>query len=243
MSLRTGPRHLAGPRTAALIARNRAIAVTCAILLLLVLSVAAGRVVSVLGSRPGSRAAVATPTTAASVPSLPQGNSASPGSTLVPGSTRPTVTNVPGNLVRNAGFEAGLTGWQPIGGARVDLADAAHEGGFGIRLTRGSAPNPGVAYPTVTPTEAKGAMYLATAWVRASTPGLTGEIHLLEYVKGQRFAIFRSGLDLRDTRWHCLQVAQAVHVKGSTLGLELVAPGLPASDDLLVDDVTVRLAK
>jgi hypothetical protein len=243
MSQRSGPRHLAGPRTYALIERNRSVAVTAAILLLLVLSVVAGRVVSGLGSSSGSRAAVATPTTAASVPSLPEANSATPGSTIAPASSLPTVTTVPGNLVRNAGFEAGLAGWEPLGGARVDLADAAHEGGFGIRLTRGSTPNPGIAYPTVTATKAKGGMYLASAWVRASTPGLTGEIHLLEYVEGQRFAIFRSGLDLRDTRWHRLQVAQAVHVKGSTLGLEVVAPGLPAGAEMLVDDVTVRLAQ
>jgi Carbohydrate binding domain len=231
MSQRSGPRHLAGTRTSALIARNRPVAVTVAILLLLVLAVAAGRAVSALASRSSS---MASPTTLATVPSPPE--------TDAPDSGAPATT-VPGNLVGNPGFESGLSGWRPLGGARIDRTDIAHQGSFAIKLSGGSTPDPGIAYPTVTSTKAKGALYQATVWVQASAPGVTGEIHLLEYVEGQRFAIFRSGLDLRDTRWHRLRVAQLVHVKGSTLALEVVAPRLPARADLLIDDVTVRQAE
>jgi hypothetical protein len=244
MSPRSDPRHLAGPRTSALIARNRSLAVVLALLLVLVLSVVAGRAASSLGSRSAAEpAAAVTPTTAAPVPSTPASDEASASTTVAPDSTTPTATTVPGNLVGNPGLESGFSGWQPIGGARIDLADVAHEGSFGIKLSRGSTPDPGVAYPAVTTTKAKGGTYLATAWVQASGPGVTGEIHLLEYVNGRRFAVFRSGLDLRDRHWHCLQVAQLVHVKGSTLGLEVVAPDLPGRADLVIDDVAVRRAK
>lgn len=242
MSQRSGPRHLAGTRTSALIARNRPVAVTVAILLLLVLAVAAGRAVSALASRSSSRPSVASPTTIATVPSPPETDAEAASSTVAPDSSAPATT-VPGNLVGNPGFESGFSGWRPLGGARIDLTDIAHQGSFAIKLSGGSTPDPGVAYPTVTSTRAKGALYQATVWVQASAPGVTGEIHLLEYVEGQRFAIFRSGLDLRDTRWHRLRVAQLVHVKGSTLALEVVAPRLPARADLLIDDVTVRQAK
>ncbi len=239
MSQRSGPRHLAGTRTSALIARNRSVAVTVAILLLLVLAVAAGRAVSALASRSSS---MASPTTLATVPSPPETDAEAASSTVAPDSSAPATT-VPGNLVGNPGFESGFSGWRPLGGARIDRTDIAHQGSFAIKLSGGSTPDPGIAYPTVTSTKAKGALYQATVWVQASAPGVTGEIHLLEYVEGQRFAIFRSGLDLRDTRWHRLRVAQLVHVKGSTLALEVVAPQLPARADLLIDDVTVRQAK
>ena len=243
MSPASGPRHLAGARTSALIARNRSLAVVAALLLVLVLAVAAGRAVSALGSRRSAEpSAAVTATTAAPAPSTAGSDRATASTTVAPDSTTPTATTVPGNLLGNPGFESGLDGWQPIGGARVDLIDVAHEGGFGTKLSRGSTPDPGVAYPAVTATRAKGATYVASAWVRASRPGVTGEIHLLEYVHGRRFAVFRSGLDLRDRHWHRLQVAQLVHVKGSTLGLEVVAPDLPDRSDLLVDDVAVRLA-
>jgi hypothetical protein len=243
MSSGSGPRHLAGPRTAALIGRNRSVAVVVALLLVLVVAVAAGRAVSALGSRSAAQpAAPVTPTTAASVPSTPASAGAGASTTVAPDSSTPTATTVPGNLVGNPGFESGFSGWQPIGGARVDLAGAAHEGASGVRLSRGSTPDPGIAYPAVTTTKAKGGLYVATAWVQATRPGITGEIHLLEYVHGRRFAVFRSGLDLRDRHWHSLQVAQLVHVKGSTLGLEVVAPNLPGRTDLLIDDVAVRLA-
>jgi hypothetical protein len=243
MSSGSGPRHLAGSRASALIARNRSLAVVVALLLVLVLAVAAGRAVSARGSRSAAEpAASVTPTTAAPVPSTPASGAAGASTTVAPDSTTPTATTVPGNLVGNPGFESGFDGWQPIGGARVDLADVAHEGGFGIRLSRGSTPSPGVAYPAVTTTRAKGATYVATAWVQATRPGITGEIHILEYLHGRRFAVFRSGLDLRDRRWHSLQVAQLVHVKGTTLRLEVVVPDLPGRTDLMIDDVAVRLA-
>jgi hypothetical protein len=222
-----------------LIARNRSVAVTVAILLLLVLAVAAGRAVSALASRSSS---MASPTTLATVPSPPETDAEAASSTVAPDSSA-SATTVPGNLVGNPGFESGFSGWRPLGGARIDRTDIAHQGSFAIKLSGGSTPDPGIAYPTVTSTKAKGALYQATVWVQASAPGVTGEVHLLEYVEGQRFAIFRSGLDLRDTRWHRLRVAQLVHVKGSTLALEVVAPQLPARADLLIDDVTVRQAK
>ncbi|HEX6677828.1 MAG TPA: carbohydrate binding domain-containing protein [Actinomycetes bacterium] len=189
----------------------------------------------------GAAAPAVTPTTVAAAPSTPASAAPTATTAVPPDTTTPTATTVPGNLLGNPGFESGFDGWQPIGGARVDLADVAHEGGFGIRLSRGSTPSPGVAYPAVTSTKAKGATYVATAWVQATRPGITGEIHLLEYLHGRRFAVFRSGLDLRDRHWHRLQAAQLVHVKGSTLGLEVVAPDLPGRTDLMIDDVAVRL--
>jgi hypothetical protein len=233
MSPRPGPRHLAGPRTSARATRNRAAAVTLGILLLLVLAVTISRAVSALGSRSRERPpAAAAPTT---------GPPASPPTRAAPGSATPTTTTPPENLVGNSGFETGVHGWRPIGGGRIDLVQIAHEGNSGIRLTGGSARDPGVAYPAVTTTRAKGSMYVASAWVRPSQPGQTGEIRLLEYVGGQRFATFRSGLRLDDSGWHRLQVAQLVHAKGSTLAVEVVAPRLSRHASLAIDDVTVRL--
>jgi hypothetical protein len=218
--------------------RKRVIGVAVGVLLLVVLAVAISRAVNALGSRSERDAGRGAATTIA-----PQATSApAVSSTIAPGSTAPTVTTAPGNLVGNPGFESGLDGWRPIGAASLDRVGVAHEGTWAIRLTGGSDADPGVTFPRVTTTKAKGSMYQASAWVRASRPGQTGEIRLLEYVDGERFAVFRSGLVLGDTGWHQLGVAQLVHVKGSILGVEVVAPKLPADANLTVDDVTVRLA-
>ena len=217
--------------------RNRAIGVLVGVLLLVVLAVAVSRAVGALGSRSDRDAGTAAATTVATPPTSPPA-----GSTPVPSSTTPAATTASGNLVANPGFEAGMDGWRPIGAASLDQVSVAHQGTWAIRITGGSEPDPGVALPRVTTTKAKGSMYQASAWVRASQPGQTGEIRVLEYVDGERFAVFRSGLVLGDTGWHRLAVAQLVHVKGSTLGVEVVAPKLPANATLAVDDVTVRLA-
>jgi hypothetical protein len=217
--------------------RNRAIAVALGVVLLVVLAVVISRAVSALGSRSDRNAGTAAATTIAPVTSAPAASS-----TVAPGGATPAATTAAGNLVGNAGFETGLDGWRPVGAAILDRVSVAHQGNWAVRITGGSASDSGVAFPRVTTTRAKGSMYQASAWVRASQPGQTGEIRLLEYVDGERFAIFRSGLVLRDTGWHHLGVAQLVHVKGSTLGVEVVAPELPANANLTVDDVTVRLA-
>jgi Carbohydrate binding domain len=216
-------------------ARNRAIGVVVGIVLLAGLVVAISRVVGALGSRSDRDAGAAPATTVATA-------TTSRAATPAPGGTIPTVTTAPGNLLGNPGFESGMDGWRPIGAATLDRVSVAHQGTWAIRITGGSEPDPGVAFPKVTTTKAKGSMYQASAWVRASQPGQTGEIRVLEYVGDERYAIFRSGLVLGDTGWHRLSVAQLVHVKGSTLAVEVAAPKLPADANLTVDDVTVQLA-
>jgi Carbohydrate binding domain len=218
--------------------RNRAIGIALGVVLVVALAVLISRAVGAPGSRSDRGAGTAAATTVATPATSPP--AAGPAAT--PGGTTPTATTVPGNLVRNSGFEAGMDGWRPIGAASLDRVGVAHQGNWALRVTGGSASDPGVTFPTVTTTRAKGSMYQASAWVRASQPGQTGEIRVLEYVDGERYATFRSGLVLRDTGWHHLGVAQLVHAKGSTLGVEVAAPKLPANANLTVDDVTVRLA-
>ena len=186
-------------------------------------------------------------------PSRPRPSAATRAASATTGAVAPTTgaaTGVPAtpttravrprgdNLLPDGGFEAGLAGWQPVGGAGLERVADAREGGWAVRLTGGTSAEPGLAAPRVVRCRAMRA-YAATVWVRASAPGTVVQVNLLEHAHGARMAVDAVGGVLPDTGWHQLQVVHPVHRPGANLALEVLAPGLPAAASVLVDDVRV----
>ncbi len=145
-----------------------------------------------------------------------------------------------GNLLRNPGFEDGLDGWRAIGGGSLELVSTAHDGQQAASLVAGSGSDPGVTARQVTKCEAHRS-YMATAWVRASKPGTTVELNLVEYLGGRRLSTDTAGHVLRGGDWQRIEVEHVSHVQGAELAVEIIADGLPRQDELLVDAVEVRL--
>jgi len=147
------------------------------------------------------------------------------------------------NLAANAGFESSLAGWQPAGGAHLELTGMAHSGHSALAITAGTGagtgPDPGVITIDLGAAEAQRS-YDGTAWIRATTPGTIAEISLIEYVGGQRLALDGVGVILNDTNWRQVEVAHFTHVAGSLLAIEVVAPGLRRPAGLFVDDIRVE---
>jgi hypothetical protein len=145
-----------------------------------------------------------------------------------------------GNLLRNPGFEDDLKGWRAIGGGSLELVSTAHDGRQAASLVAGSGNDPGVTARQVTRCEAR-RWYTATAWVRASRPGTTVELNLVEYVGGHRLSTDTAGHVLRGGDWQRIEVEHVSHVQGADLAIEIIADGLPRQDELLIDTVEVRL--
>jgi hypothetical protein len=146
-----------------------------------------------------------------------------------------------GNLLRNPGFEDDLSGWRAIGGASLELVSAAREGQQAVSLTAGSGTDPGLTARQVTRCQLHRS-YTATAWVRASEPGTTVELNLIEYTGDRRLATDVAGHVLPDGEWQRIEVEHVAHRQGTELAVEVVASGLPRQAELLVDAVEVRLA-
>lgn len=177
-------------------------------------------------------------------PSTPP--AAPPGATATTVPAQPSTSNDAsgaGNLAINAGFESGLAGWQPSGGAHLEVTGAAHSGHQALAITATAAaradPGPGVITIDLGASEAQRA-YDGTAWVRATTAGTIAEVDLIEFVGGQRLALDGVGVVLNDTAWHQIEVEHVTRLAGSLLAIEVVAPGLRQGDGLFVDDVQVR---
>jgi hypothetical protein len=231
---RTPPRHLAPPQRTRPRAREHLLAE--AILALVAIGITTVLLIGSLLDRPESSAA-RLPNLLPPAPTTTRAAAATPS----PASTRPAAAPDDGNLLPDAGFEAGLAGWRPVGRAGLELVGEGHEGSRGLRLTRGSSRSPGVLHPEVTRLKA-GKRYEATVWLLASRPGVEVEVNLFELRGGRRFAVDTVGAVAPSGRWQRLEVSHDAHRPGASLAVELLAPSLPSGTSLLIDDLAVRAA-
>jgi hypothetical protein len=227
---RTPPRHLApAPRP-----RARDHLLVEAILALVAIGITTVILIGSMLDRPESSAArlpnllPPAPTTTRAAATVPN-----------PASSRPTPPPDDGNLLTDAGFEGGLTPWRAVGGSRLERVVDGHGGSWALRLTRGRARQPGVVHPAVA-TLMKGKRYDATAWVRASRPGVEVQVNLLELRGGKRFAVDTVGAFTKAGEWQRLEVSHDAHRPGATLAVEILAPTLTGGTSLLVDDLAIH---
>jgi hypothetical protein len=142
-----------------------------------------------------------------------------------------------GNPIANPGFEAGLTGWRPLGGTGVERVDGAREGDWAAQLTRGSAKLPGLLLADILRVRTHH-VYHATLWVRAAQPGTAVRLNLFEVLGGRRSSVDTAAA-VAGGRWQRLEVRHEGGRGGAALAVEVLAPGLAGGSRLLVDDLVI----
>jgi hypothetical protein len=226
---RTPPRHLApAPRP-----RARDHLLVEAILALVAIGITTVILIGSMLDRPES--------SAARLPNLlpPAPTTTRAAATVPSPASRPAPTPDDGNLLTDAGFEGGLAPWRAVGGSDLQRVVDGRQGSWALRLTRGQSRRPGVVHPAVA-TLKKGKRYDATAWVRASRPGVEVQVNLLELRGGKRFAVDTVGGFTRAGEWQRLEVSHDAHRPGATLAVEILAPTLTGGTSLLVDDLAIH---
>jgi hypothetical protein len=226
---RTPPRHLApAPRP-----RARDHLLVEAILALVAIGITTVILIGSMLDRPES--------SAARLPNLlpPAPTTTRAAATVPSPASRPAPTPDDGNLLTDAGFEGGLAPWRAMGGSDLQRVVDGRQGSWALRLTRGQSRRPGVVHPAVA-TLKKGKRYDATAWVRASRPGVEVQVNLLELRGGKRFAVDTVGGFTRAGEWQRLEVSHDAHRPGATLAVEILAPTLTGGTSLLVDDLAIH---
>jgi hypothetical protein len=147
-----------------------------------------------------------------------------------------------GNLVADPGFEAGLTGWLGVGGARVERTGPARAGRWAGRFTATGRTDQGMARVRLsrcTP----GRSYTAAVWVMASRPAAVVQVTLLEVDGRRRLAADTIGAVLQAGQWQRVEVAHDAHRSGTTLALEVVLPGGSPPATVMVDDLEVVVGR
>ena len=225
--LRHPPRHLAAARRSRTDAREHAAAelALAAVAILLTAAVVVGSMFRHPGSPdPG-------PTTAPA-----------PGSTAAGGPAEGGGPAAGGNLVADPGFEAGLAGWQGIGGTRVERTGPARAGRWAGRFTAAGRRDQGMALVGVsrcTP----GRTYVAAVWVMASRPAAVVQVTLLEVAGRRRLAADTVGAVLQAGQGQRVEVYHDAPRAGTALALEVVLPGGSPPATVMVDDLEVAAGR
>jgi hypothetical protein len=144
-----------------------------------------------------------------------------------------------GNLLADPGFEAGLGGWRPAGGTRLERVADPRSGAWAASLLAGGPSGPAMGIGEAGRCRA-GRQYAVTVWLRASHPGTLVRVDLGERSGGRRFAVDTAGAVLGGQGWQPLQVHHVTHRPGAPLAVEIAAVELPAGGRVLVDDLTLR---
>ena len=145
--------------------------------------------------------------------------------------------STPVNLVHNPGFDSGTSGWAAGSGATLAAVATGRSGNAAaitspVQQTVALKDSPSTISSTV-----KGATYAGAAWVKATKPGVTVQLRLLEW--GSSNTSSTSHVWLVDTAWHQLQSSLTAKKSGDHVDLNVIGFQLPAGTALLVDDVSL----
>jgi hypothetical protein len=229
---RTPPRHLAPPQRPRPRARDHLLVES--ILALVAIGLTTAIMIGTLLDRPESSAA-RLPNLLPPAPTTTRAAATTP----TPSSSRPDPEPDDGNLLADPGFETGLDGWRAVGGAGLERVGEGRGGDWGLRLTRGPGRQPGALRADLASLKAD-RRYEASAWVRASRPGVEVQVNLFELRGGKRFAVDTVGAVAPAGQWQRLDVSHDSHRPGAVLAVEILAPTLKRGTALLVDDLAVR---
>jgi hypothetical protein len=149
-----------------------------------------------------------------------------------------------GNLVSNWSFEQDLGGWGVIGPATTSQEPPGRTSGSSaaVRATANQPAQVGLVLPRAVPAARRGSRYVASAWVRSTSPGLQVTVWLVASGGGASQASQASGTTLPGNGWRRLSVSHTVAVAQASLDLRVTATAVPPGEALILDEVELRRA-
>jgi hypothetical protein len=147
-----------------------------------------------------------------------------------------------GNLVSNWSFEHDLSGWEVIGPATANQEPPGRTSGSSaaVRATGDQPARIGLVLPKVVPGGRRGSRYVASVWVRSTSPGLKVTLRLVAAGNGTSQASQATGTTLPGDTWRRITVSHRVAATPAALDLQITAAAVPPGEALLVDEVELR---
>jgi len=146
-----------------------------------------------------------------------------------------------GNLVSNWSFEQNLSGWGVVGPATASQEPPGRTSGSSaaVRATGNQPARVGLVLLKAVPAAPRGSRYVASAWVRSTSPGLKVTAQL---VAAGGEASQATGTTLPGNTWRRLTVSRTVAAAQASLDLRVTAAAVPPGEALLLDEVELRRA-
>jgi Carbohydrate binding domain len=156
----------------------------------------------------------------------------------------PARPSVFGNLVSNWSFEQDLSGWGVTGPATASQEPQGRTSGSSaaVRATGDQPAQVGLVLLKVVPAARRGSRYVASAWVRSSSPGLRVTLRLVASGGGMSQASQATGTTLPGNSWRRITVSHTVAAAQAALDLRVAAAAVPPGEALILDEVELRKA-
>jgi beta-glucanase (GH16 family) len=142
------------------------------------------------------------------------------------------------NLVKDPAFLTGVTNWTTTAGGSLSMA-TGHDGHRAIRLLNNSAGTMTLALNdrvnTVASTTA-GARYLASAWVRSDSPGVTAGVRMMEYQGSTLHGSKQGSAWLRTSDWYYVSTSYTAVTDAASIDFNVLGWQLPAGKSLLISE-------
>ena len=142
------------------------------------------------------------------------------------------------NLVKDPAFLTGVTNWTTTAGGSLSMA-TGHDGHRAIRLLNNSAGTMTLALNdrvnTVATTTA-GARYLASAWVRTDSPGVTAGARMMEYQGSTLHGSKQGSAWLRTGDWYYVSTNYTAVTDASSIDFNVLGWQLPTGKSLLISE-------
>ena len=149
-----------------------------------------------------------------------------------------------GNLIVNWSFEQDLSGWAVIGPATASQEPRGRTSGSSaaVRATDDQPARIGLVLAKVVPAARRGSRYVASVWVRSSSPGLKVTLGLVAAGGGMSQASQATGTTLPGDTWRRLIVSHRIAAAQAALDLQVTAAAVPPGEALILDEVELRTA-
>jgi Carbohydrate binding domain len=149
-----------------------------------------------------------------------------------------------GNLVSNWSFEQDLSGWGVTGPATASQEPRGRTSGSSaaVRATGDQPAQVGLVLPKVVPAARGGSRYVASAWVRSTSPGLKVTLRLVASGGGMSQASQATGTTLPGDRWRRITVSHRIAAAQAAVDLQVAAAAVPPGEALILDEVELRKA-
>jgi Carbohydrate binding domain len=149
-----------------------------------------------------------------------------------------------GNLVSNWSFEQDLSGWGVIGPATASQEPQGRTSGSSaaVRATDDQPAQVGLVLLKVVPAARRGSRYVASVWVRSTSPGLKVTLRLVASGDGVSRASQAIGTTLPGNSWRRITVSHSITAAQAALDLRVTAAAVPPGEALILDEVELRKA-
>jgi hypothetical protein len=149
-----------------------------------------------------------------------------------------------GNLVSNWSFEQDLSGWGVIGPATASQEPQGRTSGSSaaVRATDDQPAQVGLVLLKVVPSARRGSRYVASVWVRSTSPGLTVTVRLVATGSGMSQASQATATTPPGDSWRRITVSHTVPAAQAALDLQVTAAAVPPGEALILDEVELRKA-